>query len=155
MGARATALADRRAYGFDAITVLVGAVAAGTRGRPAENRTGAAMLLTTRLDCQDMYKIVVNGQSATSGGKYTIEAAHVAEGAALSTAVGWTPIAVVTCKPGIQEVPLSGVNVEELVRVAGSVTGEVCVRAIRATAGTAADAPVGTNTIRVVPQAGI
>lgn len=154
MGARAVNIADRRGYGFDALTVLVGAIAAGARNRPAETRTGAAQLLTTRLDCQDVFKLVVNG-SATAAGKYTIEAAHVAEGAALATAAGWAPIAVVTLAPGVQEVALSGMTVEDLVRKAGTLTGEVCVRAVRATAGTAADAPVGTNTVRLVPLAGL
>lgn len=152
MGARATGLLNRRAYGFDANTVLVGAVKAGARGRAAETRTGAARLLTTRLDAQDVFKIVVNGQSSTSAGKYTIEAAHVAEGAALGTASTYAALAVVTCAPGIQEIPISGVQAQALVRAAGSLTGEVAVRAIRATAGTAGDAPAGTNTIRIVPM---
>ena len=86
MGARATGLLARRAYSFDALTTLVGAVKAGTRGRAAETRTGTAQLLTTRLECQDVFKIVINGQTATSAGGYLIEAAHVPEGGAIGAA---------------------------------------------------------------------
>jgi hypothetical protein len=153
MGARSTGLLSRRAYGFDAATVLVGAVKAGTRGRAAETRTGAAQLLTTRLDAQDVFKIVVNG-NASAAGQYTIQAAHVAEGAALASASTYATLAVVTCAPGMQEIPISGVNARELVRAAGSVTGEVCVRAVRAVAGADANAPAGVNTIRIVPMNG-
>lgn len=153
MGQRATGLLDRRAYGFDALTVLVGAINRGTRGRAAENRTGAAQLLSTRLDKQDVFKIVVNG-NASAAGQYSIQAAHVAEGAALASASTYATLAVITCKPGMQEIPISGVNARELVRAAGSVTGEVCVRAVRAVAGADANAPAGVNTIRIVPMNG-
>ena len=153
MGARSTGLLNRRAYGFDAATVLVGAVNAGTRGRAAETRTGAARLLTTRLDAQDVFKLVVNG-NASAAGQYTIQAAHVAEGAALASASTYATLAVITCAPGLQEIPISGVNARELVRAAGSVTGEVCVRAVRAVAGADANAPAGVNTIRIVPMNG-
>ena len=135
---------------FDALTVLVGSVLAGARGRPAETRTGAAQLLNTSLNHQDVYKLIASGSSA-SAGTYTIQAAHVPEGGALASAVGWATIAVITCAPGMQEIPLSGVNVERLVRAAGSLTGDVSVRAVRAVAGTAGDAPAGTNTIRIAP----
>ena len=155
--ARSTGLAPRRGYTLDAQTVLVGAVAAGARGRAAETRTGAARLLNTRLDAQDVFKVIVNGQGSTSAGGYIIEAAHVAEGAALSTASDWTPIATAVCAPGVTEIPLSGATVRELVRTqpATDLTGDVRVVAIRATAGTKAGqtegngvlVPVGTNTI--------
>lgn len=136
MGARSTGLAPRRGYTLDAATVLVGAVAAGTRGRTAETRTGAARLLNTRLEAQDVFKIVVHGQTSDSAGGYVIQAAHVAEGAALASASTYATIAAVTITPGINEVALSGAQVRELVRVAGSVTGDVRVAAIRAIAGT-------------------
>lgn len=149
MGARSTGLAPRRGYTIDAQTVLVGAVAAGARGRAAETRTGTARLLTTRLEAQDVFKIAVHGQSATSAGQYTIQAAHVAEGAAIGTASTYATIAVVTCAPGIQEIALTGPQVRELVRVAADpdLTGDIRVVAIRAVAGTDANAPAGTNTI--------
>ena len=155
MGARSTGLLPRRGYTIDALTVLVGAVAAGARGRAAETRTGAARLLNTRLEAQDVFKIVVHGQTSDSAGGYIIEAAHVAEGAALASASTYAPIATVTCAPGINEIALSGAQIRELVRAAGSVTGDVRVVAIRATAGTKTAqvagngvfVPVGTNTI--------
>lgn len=145
MGARSTGLAARRGYMLDANTVLVGAVAAGARGRAAETRTGAARILNTRLEAQDVFKIVVHGNSSAAG-KYTIEAAHVAEGS--TTPSSYATIAVVTCAPGIQEIPLSGSQVRALVATAASITsGDVRVAAVKATAGTAGDAPAGVNTI--------
>lgn len=149
MGARSTGLAPRRGYTIDAQTVLVGAVAAGARGRAAETRTGTARLLTTRLEAQDTFKIAVHGQSSSSAGQYTIQAAHVAEGAAIGTASTYATIAVVTCAPGIQEIALTGPQVRELVRVAADpdLTGDIRVVAIRAVAGADANAPAGTNTI--------
>lgn len=155
--ARSTGLAPRRGYTIDAATVLVGAVAAGARGRAAEIRTGAARLLNTRLEAQDVFKVVVNGQSADAAGGYIIEAAHVAEGAALASASDWTPIATAICSPGVTEIPLSGATVRELVRTqpATDLTGDIRVVAIRATAGTKTGqvagngvlVPVGANTI--------
>ncbi len=50
--ARSTGLLPRRGVTIDANTVLVGSVLAGTLGRPAETRTGAARILSTRLDAQ-------------------------------------------------------------------------------------------------------
>lgn len=154
--ARSTGLAPRKGYTLDAQTVLVGAVAAGARGRAAETRTGAARMLNTRLDSQDVFKLVVHGQTSNSAGGYIIEAAHVAEGAALASASDYAAIATVTCAPGITEIPLSGATVRELVRVAPAtdLTGDVRVVAIRATAGTGSGqggngvvVPAGTNTI--------
>jgi hypothetical protein len=148
MGARATGLRDRRSYTFDAATVLVGAVRAGTRGRPAANRTGAEQILNTRLEAQDVFKLIVRG-GAGSGGQYTIQVAHVPEGS--TTPSTYATVAVVTCAPGVQEIPLSGATVRELARTAPNpdITGDVRVVAIRAVAGTDANAPTGTNTIRL------
>lgn len=152
MGARSTGLAPRRGYIIDAETVLVGAVAAGARGRAAETRTGAARILNTRLEAQDVFKIVVHGQTSDSAGGYIIQAAHVPEGS--TTPAAYATIATVTCAPGINEIALSGAQIRELCRVAGSVTGDVRVAAIRATAGTGTGqggngvaVPAGTNTI--------
>jgi hypothetical protein len=144
---RSTGLAPRRGYTLDASTVLVGAVRAGARGRAATTRTGAEQILNTRLDAQDVFKIVVHGQSATSAGQYTIQVAHVPEGS--TTASTYATVAVVTLAPGIQEIPLSGAVVRELARTAPTpdVEGDVRVVAIKAVAGTDANAPAGTNTI--------
>lgn len=144
--ARSTGLAPRRGYTLDADTVLVGAVAAGARGRVATTRTGAAQILNTRLECQDVFKIVIHG-SDTSAGQYTIQVAHVPEGSTTPSTYG--SIAVVTLAPGIQEIPVSGDTVREIARTAPStdITGDVRVVAIQAVAGTNANAPTGTNTI--------
>jgi hypothetical protein len=126
----------------------VGAVRAGTRGRPAANRTGAELILNTRLEAQDVFKLIVRGGTG-SGGQYTVQAAHVPEGS--TTPSTYATVAVVTCAPGTQEIPLSGVTVRELARTAPNpdLTGDVRVVAVRAVAGTDANAPTGTNTIRL------
>jgi hypothetical protein len=46
-------------------------------------------------------------------------------------------------------IAFTGEQIREIARVAGSVTGDVRVAAVRATAGTAGDAPTGTNIIRL------
>lgn len=147
MSQRAIGLAPRRAYIFDRETVIVGYVNANGIGGVAETRTGAARLLTTRLEAQDVFKVITHGTS-DSAGTYTLEAASVPEGGALSGASTYAPIAVITCQPGINEIALTGPDVRAKVRAAGSLTGDVRVVAVRATAGTAANAPAGTNTIR-------
>jgi hypothetical protein len=153
--ARSTGLAPRRGYTLDAATVLVGAVRAGSRGRAAATRTGAEQLLTTRLESQDVFKIVVNGQTSNAAGGYIIEAAHVPEGS--TTPATYAPIATVICAPGVTEIPISGAVVAKLCREAPTpdVVGDVRVIAIKATAGTKTGqaegngvlVPVGTNTI--------
>jgi hypothetical protein len=77
--ARSTGLAPRRAYELDALTVLVGAVKAGTKGRAAATRTGAAQVLTTDLAKYDVIKFVGFGQTSTAAGGYIIEVADVPE----------------------------------------------------------------------------
>ena len=152
--ARSTGLAPRRGYSLDAGTVLVGAVRAGTRGRAAATRTGPEQLLTTRLEAQDVFKIVVHGQTSNSAGGYIIQAAHVPEGS--TTASTYATIATVTCAPGITEIPISGAVVRELCRTAPNpdIEGDVRVVAIKAVAGTGTGegqngvvVPAGTNTI--------
>jgi len=142
--ARSTGLLPRRGATLDAMTTLVGPVLAGANGRPAETRTGTARILTTNLAAQNLFKLVIQG-NASAAGKYTIQVAHVPVGS--TTPSTYATVAVVDLKPGYQEIPLSGFNLREQARVAGSVTGEVRVMAIRATAGTAGDAPAGVSTI--------
>jgi hypothetical protein len=135
--ARATGLAPRRGYQLDAATVLVGAVLAGARGRAAETRTGAARLLTTNLAAYDDLKLIATGGSSNSAGGYVLQAAHVAEGAALGSASAYANIAVVTASAGaINEVVVGGKQIREAVRVAGSVSGDVRVAAVRVRPGT-------------------
>jgi|GEM_PF-1916874 len=135
--ARSTGLTPRRGYQLDAETILLGAVKAGPRGRAAETRTGAARLLTTNLAAQDQWKLIAAGGSSNSAGGYVLQAAHVAEGAALSSASAYTNIGVVTATAGqINEVAISGKQIREAVRVAGSITGDVRVAALRLRPGT-------------------
>jgi hypothetical protein len=135
--ARATGLAPRRAYELDALTVLVGNVLAGARGRQAETRTGAARLLNTNLAAYDDLKFIAAGGSNNSAGGYILQAAHVAEGAALSSASAYANIAVITATPGaINEVAVSGKQIREAVKAAGSVSGDVRVAAVRVRPGT-------------------
>jgi hypothetical protein len=157
MGQRSTGLLPRRGYSLDAGTVIVGEVKAGTRGRAAATRDGTAILLNTRLEAQDVFKLVIHGQTSNAAGGYIIQAAHVPEGS--TTPDTYATIATVTCAPGIQEIALSGAQVRELCRVAPNpdLTGDVRVVAIKAVAGTKTGqaegngvlVPVGTNTISV------
>ena len=135
--ARATGLAPRRGYLLDATTVLVGSVLAGARGRPAETRTGAARLLTTNLAAQNTWKLIASGGSSNSAGGYILQAAHVPEGAVLSAASAYANIGVVTATAGvINEVVVGGKQIRSAVKVAGSVTGDVRVAAVRVRPGT-------------------
>jgi hypothetical protein len=123
---------------------LVGAVLAGTRGRPAETRTGAARLLTTHLNQQEAFMATCYGQASNNAGGYLIQCAHasVGEGLGAITAAEWVTIAQVVAIPNdVTEVAISGAQVWNAVRAAsslGSVTGGEDSRAVavRAVAGT-------------------
>jgi hypothetical protein len=153
--ARSTGLARRQGYQLDAETILLGLVKAGARGRAAETRTGAARLLSTNLAAQNMVKIEGFGQSSTSAGGYLVQAAHVAEGAAIGTASAYATIGVISFTAGrINKVALSGEQIREAVKAAGSLTGDIRVVAVRLTAGTGANGaavPAGTNTVAICP----
>jgi hypothetical protein len=153
--ARATNLTPRRAYQLDAETILFGLVKAGPRGRAAETRTGAARLLNTNLAAQNVVRIAGFGQSSTSAGGYLVQAAHVAEGAAIGTASTYATIGVISFTAGqINEVTLSGKQIRDAVKAAGSLTGDIRVVAIRLTAGTGSNGaavPAGTNTVALCP----
>lgn len=131
--ARATGLAPRRGYMLDRETVLLGAVDKGYDSAPAETRTGAARLLNTRLDAQDVVKLVMHGQNATANGGYLLQVAHVPEGGVLGDASGWATVGTIAHPAaGIKtvELPLSGRAIQDLVRAAGSISGDVrCVAA--------------------------
>jgi hypothetical protein len=135
--ARATRLNPRRPYQLDASTVLVGNVLAGARGRQAETRTGTARLLNTNLAAQNNWKLIAAGGSSNSAGGYILQAAHVAEGATLGSASTYANIDVVTAAAGeVNETAISGKQIREAVRAAGSVTGDVRVAAVRVRPGT-------------------
>lgn len=152
MGARSTGLSPRRGYLIDAEAVLVGYVAAGTRGRAAETRDGDARLLTTRLEAQDVVKVVAYG-GPDAAGQYTIQAAHVAEGGVLADASDYATLAVITCAPGIQELALSGPQIRALVAAAAdpAIEGDPRVVAVQAVPGEDDDAPEGAITISIQP----
>lgn len=138
MSARATGLLTRRGYMLDARTILAGAVRAGARGQTAETRTGAARLLTTDVSEQDVFKAILFGQDVSSAGGYSIQVAHVAQGAALGTATGWVPIGVLSqAGIGQTELALSGLAIENAVRASAALAAGAEVRAVavRAKAG--------------------
>jgi hypothetical protein len=83
------------------------------------------------------WKLIAAGGSSNSAGGYILQAAHVAEGAALSSASTYTNIGVVTAAAGaINEVAISGKQIRDAVKAAGSVTGDVRVAAVRVRPGT-------------------
>lgn len=155
--AKSTGLRSRRAHILDAEQVLVGYVGPGARGRAAETRTGAARILTTRLEAFDVFKAICVGQSSDAAGGYILEVAHVPllEGYNpqydVSQAQEWTAIASIEVSAkGPTEVPVSGVQIADALGAELSAGTEPRVVAIRATAGTGtngAAAPDGTMTI--------
>ena len=153
--ARSTGLNPRRGGCLDADTILLGPVGPGTKGRAAVTRTGAAMLLTTRLEAYDVVKFKLYGATANVAGGYRVEVASVAEGAALGTASAYALVATIAGS-GIatKEVAVSGAQILDAVRTAGSLTGDVRCVAIRLVAGTGSNGvaiPAGTMTISVEP----
>jgi len=158
MGQRSTGLPNRRGFLLDASTVLVGYVAGGTKGRASATRTGAALLLNTRLEANNAIRILASPQSSNSAGGWIIEAAHVPEGGDLTSASTYAPIATITVTAGqpATEVILGGDQIRKAVATAGSLTGDVRVVAVRATAGTGSNGvavPAGTNTVMIQPLA--
>lgn len=137
---QATGLPQRRAYSVDRDAVLIGSVRAGDNA-VAETRTGAARILSNKLNLANTFKVVATGASDTAAGGYYIEVAHVSRGAAVGSA---NPAAYVRLgsivfsgKKSI-ELAFSGVGIEEAVRAAASptITGDVRVVALRLVAGT-------------------
>lgn len=120
--------------------MLYGSVAAGENS-PAADRTGAAVLIQPLLNTLNNVKFVAQGAAANAAGGFYIEVAHVAKGAALSTA---NPAAYVRLGSisfsGTQRVEktFSGLDIEQQVKAAASpaITGPVRVVAVRLVAGT-------------------
>ncbi len=136
---KATGLLSRKAYYIDRESVLIGAVRAG-EGAAAESRTGAARLLSFKLNNADMVKFVATGGADNSAGGYLIQVAHVAEGGALANAnpTGYVTIGtIVFSGKKTLEVGFTGAQIEELVKGAASpaITGDVRVVALRLVAG--------------------
>ena len=132
--ARSIGLAPRRGYMLDRETVLLGAVREGYRGSPAETRTGAARLLDTRLEAQDVTKLVMHGATDNAAGGYLLQVASVPEGGVLADASTYATVETIAFPAaGIQtvEVPLSGATIGAAVKAAGSLTGDVRCVAVR------------------------
>lgn len=104
--------APRRARILDAESVIVGYVAAGTRGRAAETRTGSARLLNTNLASQLDFKATIYGHTAAATGGYLLQAAHVPAGGVLASAVGWSTLAILS---------VSGIDVDEAILSGASI----------------------------------
>jgi hypothetical protein len=160
--ARSAGLTPRRGYMLDRSTVLLGGVLAGTRGAAAATRTGAAQLLNTRLDAQNVYKAVLYGQTSNVAGGYLIQAAHVDEGAAAPT-TDYVTIGVIEGSGiGIVETALSGANVNKLVKAAsngaiqtlGTVTGGSGYTAADTYTGVALTGGTGTGAVATIVVAG-
>lgn len=153
---RSTGIFPTRGYILDADTVVVGDVQAGTRGRAAESRDGSARLLNTNLNQNFTFKGVLYGQSGDAAGGYLLEVAHVPYGGAIGDAVGWVAAAILEADgEGITEAYISGAEIHQAVKAAGSVEGDVRVAAVRATAGTGANGaavPAGTLTLSLQPS---
>jgi hypothetical protein len=112
--ARSTGMFPRRAHLLDADTVIVGPVNAGTRGRVAETRTGAARLLTTLLNMQMEFRATIYGHTAAAAGGYLLQVAHVPYGGAVADAAGWVTAAVLSADgEGIDEALLSGAAIHK------------------------------------------
>lgn len=144
---------DRRAYHLDAETVLVGYVGANGYSRAAETRTGAARILTTHLNAQDLFKLVVVGQDAAAAGEYTIRVGHVPIGGDLGDVSNYADVATVALNgKGTTEVGLSGRQIEEAIRAANmGGPDEVRAVAVSAEGGEGGAAPAGTSTIYIQP----
>jgi len=162
--AKATGLRSRRAYLIDAITTLVGHVNAGARNRPEEDRDGSPQILTTRLECYNVFKVVCSAQTPDAAGGYVIEVAHVnlkdnySPDYSVDDAKYWTPVGVISAsQDGVTEIPLSGQQIwDALVDQLDPAVDDPEPRAVavRATAGdgsNGAAAPAGTMTVYLNP----
>lgn len=155
-----------RSYGFDtrdsaidAKTVLVGAVRKGI-DQAAETRTGAARELTTDLSMNMGFVAKCFGTSASAGGGYVLQAAHVARGKTVSDvgANDWATIGVVTANGfQIRETALSGREIYDAIAAKGTVASgtqlrAVAVRAVAGDGSNGASVPTGEMTICILPN---
>jgi hypothetical protein len=124
----------------DREAVLYGAVAAG-EGVLNEDRSGAARLISTKLNTLDGVKFVAQGAASNAAGGYYIEVAHVAKGEALATAnpSGYVRLGSISFN-GTERIEktFSGLDIEQQVKAGASpaITTPVRVVAIRLVAGT-------------------
>jgi hypothetical protein len=114
--ARSTGLGYRRGYQIDAESIVVGAVQAGTKGRAAATRTGAAMLLNTSVNNMSEFRAVLAGQTSNSAGGYLLQFAHVPLNKGIGDASGWVTSGILSVSgQTISEVVLSGKQVYDAV----------------------------------------
>lgn len=141
----AIGLDSRRAYALDAEAIIYGFVGAG-EGRAAETRDGSARVLTTSLNRQDMFKVVLYGQSSDAAGEYEVQVAHVDRGGTIGMGTDWATVATLTADgEQVFEVGLTGLQVEALVKAAADPAIEGDVRAVAVRVNT--DGEAGTVTI--------
>ena len=116
---------DTRSYHLDAETVLVGKVLPNGYKRPEEEiRDGSAMLLTTWLNAQDVFKFVGCGHDAGVSATATISVAHVPEvvdgvPGTLADAGTYADICTVTLAGvGSGEVAVGGLQIQQAILAA-------------------------------------
>lgn len=134
---------SQRAYRLERSNILLGPVLAGINAdgdeEAAGTRTGAAQLLSDRLNPHDAWKVVsVGGQSSSAGG-YLVQVAHVPQGGTLANAAGWATVGAITFSGTTpNEVGFTGAQAEALVKAAASpaISGKIRVCAIRLVDGT-------------------
>jgi hypothetical protein len=134
---------SQKALRIDRDSILLGPVNAGLDEsgtlQPAETRTGAARLLSGRINPYDAWKVVAVGGQSSSAGGYLVQAAHVAQRDVLANASTWATIGVITFNgTGQTEFGFTGVQAEDRVKEVASpaITGKVRVAAFRLVAGT-------------------
>lgn len=111
---------DTRASQLDAETVLVGKVLANGYQRPEDEiRDGSAMLLTTALNAQNVFKFIGTGHTAAVDSTVTISAASVPEGGTLADASAYAQIATLTLSGvGSGEVLVGGLQIKQALEAA-------------------------------------
>lgn len=130
---RASGLPARRTNELELDGILLGTVRAGL-DTPAETRTGAARVLSKKLNSTIGFKVVAIGATDAAAGGYVIEVDHVPLGSATPNGT-WVPIGTVIAS-GTNEVPVfcSGRDVGVKVAAAAG-TNDPRVNAIRLVAG--------------------
>ncbi len=130
---RASGLPARRPNPIELEGILLGAVRAGD-GTPAGTRTGAARVLSKKLNSTLGFKVLLNGATSAAAGGYVIEVDHVPFGTATPSG-NWVPVGTISAS-GLTEVEalFSGKDVGVKVAAAAAVT-DPRVMAIRAVAG--------------------
>ena len=130
---RASGLPARRTNPIELDGILLGAVRAGD-GTAAGTRTGAARVLSKKLNSTMGFKVLLNGATSGATGGYVIEVDHVPFGTETPSG-NWIPIGTISAS-GVTEVEalFSGKDVGVKVAAAASVT-DPRVNAIRLVAG--------------------